>query len=215
MKLQVGISGDLRDVMEREVLSSERAVTSGIRAAGRGLKADWRQQVRGAGLGTRLGKSIQARNYPGSGASIGATSLVFTKAPDIVDAFNLGATIRSKDGFWLAIPTEAAVKGRGGKRTTPLDFERRTGLPLRFVYRPGRPGLLVVDQARVNKRGSAARKGGRRRKGDGILTGEQTIVAFILVPQVKLRKRLDLDRDKRRWEGRLPELIVSKWPEAR
>ena len=65
---------------------------------------------------------------------------------------------------------------------------------LRFVYRRGRPSLLVADDARVNARGLAAAKRGRRRR-DGMLTGAETVVIFILVPQVRLRKRLDLDRD--------------------
>jgi hypothetical protein len=83
---------------------------------------------------------------------------------------------------------------------------------LRFVLRRGRPSLLVADDARVNARGLAAAKRGRRRR-DGMLTGAETVVIFILVPQVRLRKRLDLARDAERAQRTLPGLIMANWTE--
>jgi hypothetical protein len=54
------------------------------------------------------------------------------------------------------IPTaEAGTRGLGRARITPLGWERRTGMRLRFVFRRGRPSLLVADDARVNARGLA------------------------------------------------------------
>ena len=79
---------------------------------------------------------------------------------------------------------------------------------LRFIYRRGVPSLLVADQARISKRGLAVAS--RSKTGRGAVTAP----IFILVPQVHLRKRLDLDRAARSWEGRLPELIVASWPEV-
>jgi len=38
---------------------------------------------------------------------------------------------------------------------------------------------------------------------------------FLLVPQVKLRKRLDLARDAERVAGSVPRLIVKKWKEKK
>ena len=215
MRFEFGSTGDPEAMMEAEVRSAEVAVTRGVQAAGAGLKAQWRADVSGSGLGKRLANSIRARNYPGSGESIRAASLVFSNASEILDAHDRGALIRSKDGFWLAIPTDAAarLRGAGNKRVTPRIFEQRTGLRLRFVYRPGKTGLLVADQARINTKGTAAMKRGRRRK-DGILTGEATVVAFILVPQVKLRRRLDLSKAATAWSERLPGLIVDNWKEA-
>ena len=93
---------------------------------------------------------------------------------------------------WLAIPLPAAGAGRGGRRITPGEWQFRTGIRLRFVYRRGRTALLVADEARVRKRGTVARKGGRRRQRDGILPGAQTVPVFLLVPQVTLQKRLNL-----------------------
>ena len=84
---------------------------------------------------------------------------------------------------------------------------------LRFVYRRRGPSLLVADDARVSARGLAAAKRGRRRR-DGILTGASTVPIFLLVPQVKLRKRLDLERAARAAEARLPGLILARWKDA-
>lgn len=211
MRVEVGIEGDLEAELLAEILAAEKAVTAGIARAGIALKEAWRRQVAGAGLGQRLANSIRANRYPRSGQSINAASLVFSRASRIVDAFDRGALIRSKDGFYLAIPTEAAgMRGVGGARITPGGWERRTGMRLRFVYRRGRHSLLVADDARIGSRGLAARKGGRRRK-DGILSGAQTVPIFILVPQVRLRKRLDLDRDTRAAAAALPAAILAAW----
>ena len=212
MKLSVGIEGDLGSLMNGEILAAEKAVTAGVARTGMGLRDAWRAQVVAAGLGQRLANSVRANRYPRTGESINAASVVYSRAAKIVDAFDRGALIRSMDGFFLAIPTpEAGVRGR--QRITPGSWERRTGMRLRFVWRPGRPSLLVADEARVSKGGLAARKGGRRRK-DGMLTGAQTVVIFVLLPQVRLRKRLDLDRATRAAGAALPSAILAAWKDS-
>ena len=141
--------------------------------------------------------------------SIGAASLVWSKAPAIVGAHDTGPLIRSKTGFWLAIPTPAAGRGLRGGKITPGEWERRRGLRLRFVYRRCGPSLLVADRARINKRGQAVASRAK--------TGRNQVTApiFLLVPQVKLPKRLDLDRDAERAHDSLPGLIVANWVEGR
>ena len=129
--------------------------------------------------------------------------------PQIAAAQDAGPLIRSKAGFWLAIPTPAAGKALGGRRITPAAWERQTGLQLRFVYRRTGPSLRAADGARINSRGLAAvsrSKTGR---------GQVTAPVFLLVPQVKLPKRLDLMRDAERAQGAAPGLIVANWVEAR
>jgi hypothetical protein len=205
------LEGDLAQLLYAESVAAERAVTAGVTQTGFGLKAAWRRQAAGAGLGQRLANTIRAKHYPARGDSINAAALVFSRASKIVDAFDRGALIRSKDGFYLAVPTaEAGVKGVGRQRITPGGWERRTGMRLRFVYRRGAPSLLVADDARLNKRGLAVAKRGRRRK-NGMLTGAQTVVIFILVPQVRLRKRLDLDRAADAAAAALPGAILRAW----
>ena len=45
--------------------------------------------------------------------------------------------------------------------------------------------------------------------------GKVTAPIFLLVPQVKLPKRLDLARDAERAHGAVPGLIVANWVEGR
>ncbi len=195
-----------------------RCVTRAMREATDGLKSDLRADVVDAGLGRRLANTWRGKTFPESGASIEAAAFVWSKAPNIVDAFDRGVTIRSRHGFWLAIPTPAAgatgLAATGARRRiTPGGFERRTGMRLRFVYRRGRPSLLVADNARLSKSGLARPNTGRKRGGAVYtrLSGRSTVVVFILVPQVTLRKRLDIDAIAMRWAERVPGLIASNW----
>lgn len=208
MKLGIDISPDLVVVMAAEIKAGEKAVSAAMREAGSGLKNAWRGQIAQAGLGLRLANSIRSQTYPKSGESFKAAALVWSKAPVIIGAHETGPLIRSKDGFWLAIPTVAAGKGLKGGRITPIEWERRRGLRLRFVYRRRGPSLLVAD-GRLNSRGlgvASRSKNGR---------GTSTVPIFLLVPQVKLPKRLDLARDADRAQAAVPGLIVANWVEAR
>lgn len=185
-----------------------RSVTAAMRRAADGMKGDLRADVLDAGLGQRLANTWRGKTFPESGASIEAAAFVWSKAPNIVDAFDRGVTIRSSRGFWLAIPTPAAGKtgftSTGArKRITPGGWERRTGMRLRFVYRRGAPSLLVADNARLTKRGLA--------RANTRLAGRSTVVVFILVPQVTLRKRLDIDGIAQRWAARVGPLLVQNW----
>ncbi|MGR3418404.1 DUF6441 family protein, partial [Paracoccus sp. (in: a-proteobacteria)] len=108
MRLKLDIDPDLVAMMQAEIKAGEKAVTGAMREAGAGLKTAWRGQITGAGLGRRLANSIRNATYPEAGDSLNATALVWSKAPVIIGAHNAGPLIRSKDGFWLAIPTEAA-----------------------------------------------------------------------------------------------------------
>lgn len=201
--------GDFEKIIHSEIKGAERAVTRGLRQAGEGLKSAWRNQITAAGLGERLGRTIRHDAYPKGGKeSINAASLVYSRASKLIDAFDRGVTIRSKKGFWLAIPTPAAGTGLRGKKITPGEWERRHGIQLRFVYRRGMPSLLVADKARVNSKGKAVRS--RSKTG----RGQVTSIIFLLVPQVTLRKRLDLAKAAREWEAKIPSLIIQNWPEA-
>ena len=104
MRLIVETRGDPVALMEADIDAAERAVTTGIREAGVELQRAWRGQITGAGLGERLARTIRLNVYPRAGQSIGAAALVFSRASELVDAFDRGVTIRSKHGFYLATP---------------------------------------------------------------------------------------------------------------
>ena len=209
MDVRHALTHDLEKEFREEQARAERAVTGAIRTASDGLKRELRTQVQQAGLGSRLARTWQNKVYPSSGASTGAAATVYSKAPELMRVFAEGATIKSANGLWLAIPTAAAPRrGIGGKRISPSTFPEHSLGKLRFVYRRGKPSLLVVDGVRVGRSGkvrqpkSATTKSGRLRKGIA------TVVMFILVRQVRIRKRpVDLAFSADKWQGRVPTLI--------
>lgn len=214
MRLEAAITGNLHKFMQKQKEAAEAAVTAGVTEITNNIKNGLRAQVQSSGLGPRLAKSWQSKIYPKGQKSIEAAGWVFSKAPKIIRAFNDGVLIRSKHGFFLAIPTEAAPKrGVGGKRITPSNFPEHSLGRLRFVYRRGRPSLLVVDNLRA---GTGKRGGFRKASATALQTGRglTTVVMFILLPQVMLKKRLDYRRVMARWEPQLPQTILKHWPEV-
>jgi hypothetical protein len=212
MKLAAALTRSIQADFEAELHGIERAVATGTRDAGRGLRTELRRQVASAGLGQRLANSWRDRHYPNQ--RLDAASLVYTKAPQIIRAFDQGAVVRSKRGRFLAIPTENAPrKGTDGKRIRPSTFPEHRFGPLRFVPRRSGPSLLVVDGLRASFGRQTGQLRGFRRatdraraRGDGLTT----VVMFVLVPQVKLRKRLEVARAAERWSAQLPALIEQQ-----
>ena len=214
MRLQAALQGDLNALLQAELRTAERAVTAGIREATNGLKSELRGQIAGAGLGARLANTWRGEVYPKGQPSLGAAGYIWSKAPGIVRLYAEGAVIRSKQGLFLAIPTPAAGRfGDGRRKITPGSWERIHGLRLRFVYRRGSPSLLVADGARLTRRGRAAPNVGRS-KGAAFtrLAGRTTVPIFVLVPQVTVRKRLDVDGAAQKWLTALPQLVLRAWP---
>jgi hypothetical protein len=208
MKLNVSFTPDLVALMRAEVATGQKAVSVTMAQAGTNLKAAWRGQITGAGLGQRLANTIRSQTYPKGRNSLDAAALVWSNAPVIIGAHDTGPLIRSGNGFWLAIPLPAAGKALGGTRITPGMWEQKTGLRLRFVYRSLGPSLLVADAVRLNTRGQAAvskSKTGR---------GQVTAPIFLLVRQIKLPKRLDLARAAERAQVAIPGSIVRNWVEG-
>ena len=128
MRLGVSIVGDLRQMLAEEVRAGERAAMTAIRAETEQVKAELRRQVTGAFGGNARGIANAWRSmiFPRSGQSLRPAGLVFTKVPNVIDAFERGALIRAKGGRkFLAIPTGFnAARGRRGRgekgmRVTP------------------------------------------------------------------------------------------------
>jgi hypothetical protein len=64
---------------------------------------------------------------------------------------------------------------------------------------------LLVAEGRINTKGRAVAS--RSKTGRGLTT----VPIFLLVPQVMLRKRLDLARDAERVVDGVPGRIVARW----
>jgi hypothetical protein len=205
MRLSASVT-DLVELMKDEIAAGEKAVTAAVKDAGVSLRDDWRGQIIRVGLGQRVARTIRSETYPKTRNSLNAAAMVWSRAPVILEAHNTGPLIRSADGFWLAIPTPAAGKSLRGGRITPGEWEQRTGLRLRFIYRRSRPSLLIAE-ARLSKRGRAVRS--RSKTGRGLTS----VPIFLLVPQVRLRKRLDLERPAEAALAALPAAITRHWSE--
>ena len=214
MKLTAAIIGSFEKGMRAEINRIEWAIPKGLGAAALGLKTELRRQVTGAGLGQRLANTWRSRTFPNRGHD--AAALVWSKAPHLIRLYDKGAIIRSKQGFYLAIPTPAA--GRFGDRRqkiTPGAWERIHGIRLRFVYRRSGPSLLVADNVRLTSRGRAASNIGRRQGASySRLSGRTTVPLFILVPQVSVKKRLDVNGAGEKWIRMLPQLVLRHWFES-
>ena len=216
MKIEVKPDTQLSEEMAHQVVLAELAVTRGIRATSNKIKTAWRDDVRRA-LGQRLSNAIRANVYPETEPSLNAAGFVYARpgknkqggAAEIIAAHETGSVIKSRDGFWLAIPTEEAGKGPRGRKMTPLLWERRTGNRLHFVYRKQGPSFLV-GEVKMTKTGRLGR--GRKTKKGAYASGTFTSVIFFLIPQAKLRKRLDLMNKADRLAQGMPEAIVRNWP---
>ena len=207
MKLSAAVT-DIAKLMQGEITAGEKAVTAAVRDAGIGLRDNWRNQIVRAGLGQRVARTIRSETYPKERDSLNAAAMIWSRAPVILEAHNTGPLIRSADGFWLAIPTPAAGKSLRGGRITPGEWERRTGVRLRFIYRRTGPSLLIAE-ARLSKRGRAVPS--RSKTGRGLAS----VPIFLLVPQVRLSKRLDLERPAEAALVALPAAIARRWSEIR
>ena len=212
MRLDAAINGNLNELLKKEFSTAEIAVTKGIRDTTNNIRGDLKQQVLSSGLGQGVANAWRAKFYP-SGKSIRAAGYIYSKAPNIISAFNDGVTIKSAKGLFLAIPTPAAPKrGTDGKRINPSNFPESSFGKLRFVYRPGKVSLLVVDDLRSKggKRGGFAKASASSlRTGRGLTSA----VMFLLVPQVSLKKRFDIDSVTKKWEASLPDSILANWPD--
>lgn len=195
LELRLAIKGNLRGYLDDRAAAIETGAMAGAREAAIELKTRLRTDVIGAGLGQRIANAWRDKVYPTRGKSMTPTALVFSRSPHIIRAFETGPTIHARDGFWLAIPTAAAMTF--GRRLSPGDVEKRLGIRLRFEpvlktsRRGNRFGLLIADKVRERrgKRGGYAKASpAALRRGDTV----DGVVMFVLVEQVRLRKRLNV-----------------------
>lgn len=191
-----------------------------------------RQQTRAVGLGERLPNTWTGRAYPGGAKnSINPAGLVYSRAPDIMDAFTRGATIRPVGGDnFLWIPTKNVprarartssyrrVSGPNGSRPlgikagalTPEECESRFNTE--FVVKKGKAGrrLAFMDLISARRRGGGVRgaTAGRLRQG----REPKLTLMFVLTKSVKLPKLFDLDREAQAWVADFEREFVGGRP---
>jgi len=207
--LRVRIDGDLRKAMREEAnqlrLDAEQAI---VRVA-----TSVRNELRAQALSARLGRGVsnawRMRLYRNRG---GPAALVYSRAPNIVAAFDEGATIRAKSGRYLAIATGFnRVGGRRGAALliTPEEMARTRGTFVQTSKGGTKLWFLPIQRA-----SRVSQKTGFKRTGvvDAFITvgGQQqrralsaqrrklavkygAIPMFVLKRQVKLGKRLNVE----------------------
>lgn len=217
MDLKLAIVGDLQKDLDRDLRAIEKGVTTAVVEQGDEAHLALRRETQ-ARLGKKVARAWRKKKFP-AGASMSPAMFIYSKAPKIVRAFSEDTLIRSKDGFFLAIPTENAPKrGVGRKRISPANWPEHRFGRLRFVYRRSGPSLLVVDGLRASHsrktgefRGFRKNQGKSKRGGTYTrLQGSQTVVMFLLVPQARLKKRLNPKKIERDHSRRLPGRIARE-----
>lgn len=208
MRMVTKIEGDLRLSMDQEIRVGKMAALGAVTAVGAVIKENWRGQIVAAGLGRRLGNTVRSEVYPKGAGSLNAAALIWSKAKKIVGAFETGVEIRARNGNWLAIPLPAAGKSGRGGRITPGEWEKRSGRRLRFVYRRGRTALLI-DDGTVMRGARVMGKDGFSRAARGFKN--RSVPMFVLVPRVRLTKRLGLMSSADRLARSMGARLVAGW----
>jgi hypothetical protein len=232
MRLKLAVKGDLVAAMADYEEKLAVAVTEGLDETLDRAHRDYRQQVEQAGLGTKIPRTIRKQRYPKSKPSIGASGIIWTRAPEIIDAFNSGSAIVPGHGRFLAIPTQWNRKGGRRKaakeatwtnvRVTPEEMIR-SGADFVIPNKggPGKLWMLTIShaQARKGKKnkihdlayagGLALLGGGRVGRTRDILKHE-AVPMYTLLPNVKLKKRLDIARIRSDASRRLPRAMKYK-----
>jgi hypothetical protein len=204
---------DLGAVLKRAYDDGQVAVSEAMNEVQAGLKDELRGQVVGVGMGQRLAKTWRGKRYPESGASINSVAYVWSRAPDIVDAFERGVPIIARNRRFLAVPTtDAGVSHTTvkNKRLTPAIWETETGMTLRFVPRGGH-ALLVTDASYVRQPARWRRRKSFKPIRTPLSGGRRFLVIFVLLPMVNPRKRLDVEGAGNRWADRVGGIIAAHW----
>ncbi len=220
MRLHAAIRGDLKRHMADEVRAIRRALREALKEAGTGLRDDLCEHVAAADLG-RLSKAWAHRQFARRGRRrvSDVMSVVYVKgrsANRAVEAFEYGSVVRPVNARYLAIPTH--FNRKSGRRGAKVLF--RPDQILNGFIRRSRKGTLILfaktqraqrkirgrvrDQAYVNDRLLGS---GRVRRTQAILE-YGAVPMFILVPEVRIGKRLDIRRIAAGWMDRLPEITI-------
>jgi len=217
--LGLAIKGDLQKIFDDEKKLTRAAVEAATKAQTAETKPDLRA-ITAPVLGRGVSNAWRDRFYRNKGDANPA-GFIYSKAPAIVKAFSADTVIVPKHGRFLAVPTMFNRYGRGTSSRkiwmTPEDMAKsgeaftrpRKGgpgflwfIPLRFNGKTGAIGLEGV------KRYVKAHGGGYRKieitAGKAIMKPHRRDLAnryfvnsavpmFTLVPDVRLKKKIDLD----------------------
>ncbi|MDX2221148.1 MAG: DUF6441 family protein [Rhodospirillaceae bacterium] len=194
--IDAAIAGDLKAVFSAERTRVARAATAGVRQAGSLIQNALRQQVRAAGLGEPLAKAWQRKNYPKSFASLDAAVWVYSKSKRIHAAFGANTRIRATFGEALVIPTFQAER-----------LGLTTSQAMSAGGRPRRWFVAGIAESKYGPLFTLTTAFGTRLL-MGTVNGEPTALG-VLVREVRLRKRLDLEGPPAKFSARVPQYVMN------
>lgn len=185
--------------------------TAAMREAEAGLKNDLRNQVLAAGLGHKVANAWRSRTYPGVGYSLSPAGVVWTNAPDIINAYDKGVTIVPINGKKaLAIPSKNVpnTRGPGGRIQKMNTVEVESAFNQELIILPRNGKLLGFVEAVGGRNGRGIRQATKRRVAQG--RAPKLIHMFTFTRSVKVAKRLDIQKPYQAWASRLPQIIDGK-----
>jgi len=214
------LAKDFKKDLKREADKLKRAVPSGVAKGSNDLHRKITKDTVASGLPAKMAKTWRKKIYQNKG--LNAAGLIWSKAPSIMLAAMEGAVIRPNKSKYLVIPLEYAVNmnfhrgrrmtSRGRRMAKFSDIakaERRFGR-LVPVPHPDGGGKLLLFANGVKVNGGKLRKA-RSRKGKNDrrkwLEKPESVALFLLVPDVRWRKRIDPARDARLMSARIVNYI--------
>jgi hypothetical protein len=219
--ISAAIDGNLEAAMRAEIRTIAAGLRRAVTRAATETQAELRRQARKTGFrdgGSSLANAWRLRVFPASGVeTLHPAALIWSKVPDIAEAFNAGQPIRARHHTYLCWPTgynaaggRRGANGRGGMRITPSQMIGAGA----FVVRSKRNPRVKLWCLRV-RQGAGGKRGRLRllvRAGTEVLTGRMKgrqararevlkqgfVPMFFLVKQVTPGKRLDIAAARRR-----------------
>ncbi|WP_267396556.1 MULTISPECIES: DUF6441 family protein [unclassified Sphingomonas] len=176
-------------LVRRYLTAGTDAVGGATKRLERRLEAATRAAVPG-----NLWKAWASDSYPTKGPARNPSGVVYVNGRDrtqgAIAFWTKPGAIRGRSEQYLAVPLPAAGPRGPARWLTPGEWERAHGIRLRFVYRKGRPSLLVADEAVLKGR---SRLGDRASAGQRAAGRTATVPIFVLLPQVQFRNEVAIE----------------------
>lgn len=186
------------------------AGTTAVSRATKNLERDLEAATRAATPG-KLWRAWASESFPRNGPARNPVGEVFvnggSRTRGALTYWTQPGSTRARGGGFIAVPLPAAGSRGRLRELTPAEWEARTGIKLRPVFRPGRAPLLVADQAVLSGRLRIARPNTARRIAAG--RGSATVAIFVLLPEQRFRNAVAIGPLASRAEGQLVSEYVA------
>ncbi|MGY6663367.1 MAG: DUF6441 family protein [Glycocaulis sp.] len=219
MSFELALRGDLEATLARASDAMTRAEREAVTSVTHATRDELRQDLVRAGLG-KIEATWRSDIYHNANGT--TAGWIYSRAEYIVDAFERGATIRSRTGGLIAIPIPgspaAEFRNSRGGGESKVDLARRRFGELKLI--PGIPGrrppMLVVESVSIGRMSRARKR--RRLKSGAFGHGAATVPLFWLVREARLSRRLNVARIRQRalhrFEARLSHELRTRLSRA-